>query len=140
MLADTMTRWASGLLAKTAPHSNDNPFLAGPFAPVGEERTETDLPVTGRIPVELDGLFARNGPNPMAVPNPGVHHWFVGDGMVHGLRLHEGRALWYRNRWVASDRVNGALRRPPLPGPRHGVSDTANTNVIAHAGRMWAIV
>ena len=25
-------------------------------------------------------------------------HWFAGDGMVHGIRLRDGRAEWYRNR------------------------------------------
>ena len=27
-------------------------------------------------------------------------HWFSGTGMVHGVRLREGRAEWHRNRFV----------------------------------------
>ena len=52
------------------------------------------------------------------------------------LRLDEGRALWYRNRWVRSERVLKALGESPNgrnlgPGP--------NTNVIGHGGRTWAL-
>ena len=27
-------------------------------------------------------------------------HWFDGDGMLHGIRLRDGKAEWYRNRWI----------------------------------------
>ena len=38
--------------------------------------------------------------------NPGEHHhWFLGDGMVHGVRLVDGEAKWYRNRYVRSNAV-----------------------------------
>ncbi|MGW3819252.1 carotenoid oxygenase family protein [Streptomyces sp. NPDC005046] len=40
------------------------PRLAGNYAPVGEELTAYDLPMTGRIPDELAGWYLRNGPNP----------------------------------------------------------------------------
>ena len=43
---------------------NANRFLEGTFAPVNEEVTATNLPVTGHIPAELNGRFFRNGPNP----------------------------------------------------------------------------
>jgi carotenoid cleavage oxygenase len=99
-----------------------SPYLSGPFAPVTEEVTAFDLEVTGTIPADLDGRLIRNGPNPRGPIDPATFHWFTGDGMVHGVRIRDGRAEWYRNRWV-------------LPG-EHG----ANTNVIGHAGRTWAIV
>jgi carotenoid cleavage dioxygenase len=117
-----------------------NEFLEGPYAPVKEERTETELRVTGDLPVELNGLYARIGPNPIDVPNPGLYHWFLGDGMVHGLRLNEGRAVWYRNRWVRTARVNKALGRPDVPGQRRAVIDTVNTNIVWQGGRLWALV
>ena len=71
-------------------------YLEGNFAPVSREVTALDLPVEGAIPPELRGLYLRNGPNPRGGEDPG--HWFVGDGMVHGVRLGDGRAAWYRNR------------------------------------------
>src|SRR3954471_19443486 len=83
-------------------------FLQGPFAPVTEEITAVDLPVTGRLPTELSGRYVRNGPNPLGLDEP-VQHWFVGPGMVHGVRLRDGRAEWYRNRWVRSGQVADAL-------------------------------
>ena len=69
-----------------------NRYLAGNFGPVQEELTAFDLPVTGRIPDELDGRYLRNGPNPVTPVDPRLHHWFVGTGMVHGVRLRGGRA------------------------------------------------
>ena len=74
-------------------------YLSGNFAPVEVETTETQLKVTGTIPEELSGRFLRNGPNPLGKVNVSSHHWFIGDGMVHGVRLDAGRADWYRNRW-----------------------------------------
>ena len=62
------------------------PFLQGPFAPVTEEVTAFDLPVTGRLPAGLSGRYPRNGPNPLGLEDPN-YHWFVGAGMVHGVRL-----------------------------------------------------
>ena len=86
---------------------SQNPYLAGNFAPIEDESTAFDLPVTGEIPPELNGRLLRIGPNPID-PNPEVHHWFLGSGMVHGLRLREGRAEWYRSRYVRDDRVVAA--------------------------------
>ena len=119
-----------------------NPYLEGPFAPVTEEVTAHDLEVVGTLPPELDGRYLRIGPNPIManVPDPATHHWFTGDGMVHGVRLRDGRAEWYRNRWVRSTRVSEALGEEPVPGERHGGMDTVNTHVIGHAGRTLALV
>ena len=118
-----------------------NPYLEGNYAPVREEVTVTDLEVTGTLPEELTGRYLRNGPNPVVDPDPDAYHWFIGDGMVHGLRLDGGRASWYRNRWVRSAAVADALGEPQHPGPVHGDMDFApNTNVIGHGGRTFAIV
>ena len=131
--------WIGRQMQKRVPYSASNPYLEGPYAPVAEERTETALRVSGEIPRELNGVFARIGPNPLRVDNPATYHWFIGDGMVHGLRLREGRALWYRNRWVGTDTAHRALGRPLAPGPRRGVASVVNTNIIGHAGRLWAL-
>jgi carotenoid cleavage dioxygenase len=118
-----------------------NPYLEGNFGPVAEEVTVTDLPVTGTIPAHLDGRYVRNGPNPLTPPEPSTYHWFTGDGMVHGVRLRDGKAEWYRNRWVRSGAVADGLGEPRRPGDAHGDMDfAANTNVIGHAGSLLAIV
>lgn len=118
-----------------------NPYLEGNFAPVEVETTAFDLPVTGDIPEELTGRFLRIGPNPVEPVDPLRYHWFIGTGMVHGLRLRGGKAEWYRNRYVMGDSAARALGRPPIPGPRNGFGDgNANTNVIDMGGRTYAIV
>ena len=115
-----------------------SPYLAGNFAPVTEELTAFDLPVTGQIPEELEGRLLRNGPNPIDPPDMAHHHWFIGDGMVHGVRLRGGKAEWYRNRYVGSQNVTEKLsRRTPKPVT---ANSGPNTNVIGHAGRTYAIV
>ncbi len=117
----------------------DSPFLVGVHAPLAEELTLTDLPVTGTIPPGLDGRYLKMGANPVR-PDPAAHHWFLGDGMVHGIALHNGKAGWYRNRWILSRLAAAALGRDPAPGPRRGRNDTVNTNVVPVAGRAFALV
>jgi carotenoid cleavage dioxygenase len=56
------------------------------------------------------------------------------------VRLADGKADWYRARWVRSTDVSQALGEEPKPGERHGGFETANTNVIGLAGRTFAIV
>jgi carotenoid cleavage dioxygenase-like enzyme len=116
-----------------------HPYLSGIHRPMTDEKTLTELAVTGLIPEVLDGRYLRIGPNPIK-PNAAGHHWFTGDGMVHGIALKNGRALWYRNRWIRSDAVSAAQGKSPAPGPRHGVNDTVNTNVVGIGGRTWALV
>ena len=75
-----------------------NPYLADNFAPVQTESTADQLSVLGEIPLELNGMFVRNGPNPQFPPF-GAYHWFDGDGMLHGVRIQDGKAS-YRNRYI----------------------------------------
>src|SRR5690348_12700196 len=82
----------------------ENPFLSGNYGPVAEEVTAFDLPTDGALPTELDGRYLRIGPNPYAPPE-GAYHWFLGDGMVHGVEIARGRATWYRNRWVRTSGI-----------------------------------
>lgn len=125
---------------ETAGAASTNRYLRGAYAPVDVELTAFDLEVTGTLPPELDGRYLRNGPNPIGQVDPATYHWFTGQGMVHGIRLRDGKADWYRNRWVRSDGVVAALGEAPVAGDAYGGMDVANTNVIGHAGRTFAIV
>ena len=115
------------------------PFhLRGNYAPVMREVSGHDLPVQGTVPPALRGRYVRNGPNPKTGVSP---HWFIGDGMLHGVHLAGGRAVSYRNRWVRTRRF--LETDPPRFGPDGALDRTvalANTHVVAHAGRILALV
>ena len=121
---------------------SSNPFLSGNLAPVDVETTAFDLRVTGKLPDELTGRYLRNGPNPIGEINPDSYHWFLGSGMVHGIRINDGKAEWYRNRWVRDRNVAKTLGEsaPQSDWPVDHAQFASNTNVIGHAGATWALV
>ncbi len=117
-----------------------NRYVQGNYGPVSDEITAVDLPVVGELPVELEGRYLRNGPNPLDTVDA-THHWFVGDGMVHGVRLRGGKAEWYRNRYVGSSALSAHRGQPDIPGRNWNDSPGGpNTNVGGFAGRTWAMV
>jgi carotenoid cleavage dioxygenase len=110
-------------------------WMHGNFGPVDREVTEHELEVEGALPPALTGLYVRNGSNPGNGPSP---HWFLGDGMVHGVALDAGSARWYRNRWVQTpylteggDLLNG--------GPPGGPRSQSNVSVVHHGGRLLTL-
>ncbi|MBB2748307.1 UNVERIFIED_ORG: carotenoid cleavage dioxygenase [Microbispora rosea subsp. rosea] len=113
----------------------NTPYLTGHFTPHVDEVTARDLVVEGTLPAELTGRLVRNSHNPL----PGVTptHWWKGSGMVHGIRLRDGRAEWYRNRWVRTPALDGAPYMTEN-GPDL-IASTAGTHVIEHAGRLLAL-
>ncbi|MBO3750117.1 carotenoid oxygenase family protein [Streptosporangiaceae bacterium NEAU-GS5] len=113
-------------------------YLTGYLAPVPDEIEALDLPVTGALPPELTGRYFRNGPNPRPGEDPG--HWFTGPGMIHGIRLRSGRAEWYRNRWVRTSEFTDNAPYVSEEGVVDLAANPANTNVIRHAGRIYALV
>lgn len=116
-----------------------NRYLQGSCAPVHEELTVADLDVTGRVPAHLDGRYLRIGPNPLGDPGEG-HHWFLGEGMVHGVRIADGQAKWYRNRYVRSGGVARQLGEPSRSEGWDSVDFAPNTHVLEHAGKTLALV
>ena len=111
--------------------------LRGNGRPITEERTLTALKVTGTIPAELDGRFVRNGANPFTGTSS---HPFFGDGMVHGIRLRDGKAEWYRNRYVQTPFIANPSTDILDPSVLMDMkSSKANTHVIGHAGKVLAL-
>lgn len=111
----------------------DQPYwMQGNYAPVADETEAFELAITGNLPTALTGLYVRNGSNPAGAASP---HWFLGDGMVHGVRLDRGKAVWYRNRYVRTpmyvDRVD--FLGGGAPG---GASNQSNVSVFAHGGKL----
>lgn len=115
-------------------------YQEGGFAPNREEITQYDLEVTGTIPAHLDGRYLRNGPNPICEVDPSTYNWFMGDGMVHGVRIRDGKAEWYRNRWVRNARLAGKRAKRRTRRRAGFESIGANTNVIGLAGKTLALV
>jgi carotenoid cleavage dioxygenase-like enzyme len=111
-------------------------FQQGNYAPVADELTDFDLTVEGTIPADLDGWYLRNGPNPREASG----HWFTGDGMLHGIRIENGRAAWYRNRWVRTDSFKEDFPLYNADGTRNLRAAKANTHVVNHAGKTLALV
>lgn len=111
-------------------------YMRGNYAPVIDEVEALDLPVEGAIPPELAGRFFRNGANPLGrTPN----HWFDGDGMLHGIRLNNGKAEWYRNRMVQTKLLAGEPRFDPNTFEFDLSAGRANTHVLRHAGTIMAL-
>ena len=148
VLEDTIRKAVTGGLMKVADlnrkrlpqPTGGHPYLTGIHTPMTQELTLQDLRVDGEIPSRLDGRYLRIGPNPVTPPDAASYHWFVGDGMAHGVRIAGGKAEWYRNRWVRSNAVSDALGEERKPGARNPRSDTANTNIVGIDGRTFAIV
>lgn len=127
-----------------------NPYLVGNFAPVRSE-DDFELTVTGEMPKGLAGALYRNGPNPQFEPRDPNHHWFSGDGMIHGFFIEDGKVR-YRNRWARTPKwlaenaagrsVFGSFGNPMTTEPEYIGKDTgiANTNIVWHAGKLMALV
>jgi len=134
--------------------ASTNPYLSGAYEPVQREVAVEGLEVIGELPAGLNGTFIRNGPNPQFAPR-GRYHIFDGDGMLHAVSLSEGRAA-YRNRWIESKgllaerkrgrAVFGGLSEFAFPDPDVAeeiggiLKNTANTNIVGHAGRLLALM
>ena len=113
----------------------EKPFwLIENFAPVFEEITDLDLRVTGAIPPELNGRYFRNGANP---PSGVSQDWFLACGMIHGVELQNGKATWYRNRYVKTPLLDEET--PSQEARRKLENSIANTHIIEHAGKILAL-
>ncbi len=109
--------------------------LRGNWAPQLNEVRETNLVVDGHIPPELDGVYIRTGPNPHSGDSP---HWFVGDGMVHGIAMSGGEVSWFGNRFIETPNITD-----PLSDPMASMGDlsrgTGNTHVVAHGNQILCL-
>src|SRR3546814_14100295 len=83
-----------------------NDYLDGIFRPVFEEVTATDLDSDRPIPDDIDGLYVRNGHNPIYRPQSGRYPRFDGDSLVHGVPFDNGRTAERRvgKGWVNTSR------------------------------------
>ncbi len=129
------------------------PFLVGQMAPTSKELDVAACAVTGEIPAGLRGKFIQNGPNPRFAP-VARYHMFDGDGMLHAIDFRDG-SVAYKNRWIRTPMLEAEISAgralypgladvmnfpdPALIGDAGPIKNPANTHIIRHAGRMFAL-
>ena len=128
----------------------DTPTFTGFNQPRRIEADVFDLEVEGEVPAALNGAFYRCGPDPRYPPRLGDDININGDGMVTRFRFSDGH-VDFRSRYVRTEKFRlesgaraalfGAYRNPYTDDPRVAGRDrtTANTNVVFHAGRLFAL-
>lgn len=129
------------------PHT---PTFTGFNQPRRIEANIFDLEIEGEIPAALDGAFFRCGPDPRYPPRMGDDININGDGMVTCFQFHDGH-VDFRSRYVRTEKFRlesaarealyGVYRNPYTDDPRVAGRDrtTANTNIVYHAGRLFAL-
>lgn len=131
--ASALDMFESVLISRETEHpfpktSDPRVQIAGNFAPVPEQDVKHNLPVTGCIPDCINGVYVRNGANPLFEPVAG-HHLFDGDGMVHAVTI-AGNSVSYSCKLTETHRLiqERELGRPVFPkaiGELHGHSGVA---------------
>lgn len=120
--------------------------------PCREEGSYEVTDVVGEIPREIHGTLYRNGPSQNVVPQAGptALHLFDGDGYVNAFRFEDGRvrhtAAFVRTQSFLFEEKQGryCMNGASLPADV-AVEDAPgrvqpNTNVLLHAGRLFAMV
>lgn len=134
------THEKSQLLPKT---SDPRVQISGNFAPVPEQPVKKYLPVTGKIPECINGVYVRNGANPLFEPVSG-HHLFDGDGMVHAVSIDKTGSVSYSCRFTETERLvqERELGRPVFPkaiGELHGHTGVARLALLYTRGAFGLV-
>jgi len=131
-------------------HFPDNPGFTGTLRPLRLQGDILDMEIEGEIPSELDGAFHRVHPDNQFAPMFDDDQFFNGDGMVSMFRVHGGK-VDFRQRYAHTDKwklenkagrsLFGQYRNhltddPSVAGQIRG---TANTNVMVHGGKLYAM-
>ena len=116
--------------------NSDNIFLKGINAPVFYETDLDNLKVTGVIPPDLEGIYIRNGPNPLFKPSS-YNYPLEGDGMLHAFYF-DGSKVRYRNRWIWTRGLKYELYEGKAL-PEIKFRNYANTNIFAYGGVILAL-
>ncbi len=107
--------------------------------------------IEGEIPRELNGTLYRNGPCQRIAPTAGNRalHFFDGDALVHAIDFDEG-AVRVRARFARTESFEREAREgvychrglnlaPDRPLDPPMARHAPNTNIVPHAGRLFAL-
>lgn len=123
------------------------------FENLSREHGFIPLRVEGKLPAELHGTLYRNGPGKFDVAGERYRHWFDGDGAVCAVRL-DGKSAafgaaklvetpWRERERRAGKRLFGGYDTPAARPVRElllgDVKNPANTSVMIHDGRLYAL-
>jgi all-trans-8'-apo-beta-carotenal 15,15'-oxygenase len=120
--------------------------------PVVEEQSSLARCVRGALPEELVGTLYRCGPSQRILPPQGQAglHLFDGDGLVQRFRFESGQVVhtsrFVRTASFVAEQRSGTFNqdclgtRADLPLRTIPMRQQQNTNVVAHAGRLLALV
>lgn len=128
-----------------------NPMFSAPFAhPFRVEADVYDCEVEGDLPGDIDGAFYRVQPDFLYPPRYDNDVPFNGDGNISMFRFANGH-VDFKCRYVKTQRYKaqrdarkalyGTYRNRDTddPGVRELSGGTANTNLIFHAGKLFAL-
>jgi carotenoid cleavage dioxygenase len=128
----------------------DNTGFRGAVRPARLECDIFELEYRGELPSALQGRFYRCGPDPQFPPRSADDFFINGDGVVSMFRFADGH-VDFKSRYVRTDKFKAerAARRALFGGYRNPFTDdpsvrgidrsTANTSVLFHAGRLFAL-
>jgi all-trans-8'-apo-beta-carotenal 15,15'-oxygenase len=128
----------------------NNPYLT-PYRGAASDLYCEALVIEGKLPIDLRGRFYRNGPSNFERGNERYQHWFDGDGMVQQFSF-DGKRVSHRGRFVQTAKYQSEKAAGEFLVPAFGTGiraknritgpdsmNTANTNAIEHAGRVFAM-
>lgn len=128
----------------------DSLYLKNGFAPIHNEIIKENLSIIGDLPVEIDGRYLRNGPNPYFIPYTYTYP-IDGDGMIHELKIEKG-VVSYKNKFVktqglldelkANKALFGGNSLPIPPDPKYTkekIKNTASIGVLAFNDKIVAL-
>jgi carotenoid cleavage dioxygenase len=115
-----------------------NRYLEDGFAPLNQEYAHRaggdghDPGLPGRaVPAQRPEPIGEIDPS--CITGSSATAWY-------GIRIRDGKAEWYRNRWVRSPQAARALGDNEAAGHFGASHIGANTNVIGHAGKTLALI
>lgn len=131
-------------------HFPDNPGFTGTLRPLRLQGDILDMEIEGEVPAELNGAFHRVHPDNQFAPRFDDDQFFNGDGMVSMFRIHDGKVDFkqryaHTDKWKLENKAGHSLfgqyrnhltDDPSVAGQIRG---TANTNVMVHAGKLYAM-